>query len=124
MKKQMFLIFASIMFFINSHNLNGMFSDSEFEPNPSFGLFDPEDSSSVEYETIFYLQKLKKQDAIYSEIENAIITLLKERRVAINITDYERVLRIDEKISDLKKIIRYNFKKSLILFIKSTCPIF
>lgn len=125
MNKTIFLLLSILIFNFGLQPLNAMFSDSEsFDPSPLFALSDPENDSSVEYENIFVLQKYRKQSYVYSEIERSIKILIEERRRAINMSDNERVVRIDEEISGLNKLIRYNLKRNFILFIKSTCPIF
>jgi hypothetical protein len=122
MQKTMFLLFSILFFNLSLQKINAMFFDLE-DFNPQLGILsDPEDAS-VEYESM-YSEKLENVIRNYPQISNEMARLSKERRDAINVQDLESIKRIDEKISGLNRLIRYNFKESLFLFLKSTCPIF
>jgi hypothetical protein len=86
------------------------------------GLSDPEEPS-VEYESIFS-ERLEKVIRTYPQVSSEIARLSRERIEAVNCYDLEKIRRIDEEISGLRKLVKQNFKESFILFIKSGCPIF
>lgn len=122
MKKPVIFYFLPIIFFILSQKLNGMFSSSEeFSPRIDY---DPENISSIENEEFKIIQKFKKQENIYEDIQIKLNNLYDQKQDAITNLNMEMVKKIESKIIYYKKLIRQDLKKSFILFIKSSCPIF